>query len=462
VNAPPRRDGRRRFLLRVYLHGLVLLLLAGIAIYGMGRLVVTPAIERSFRPFTLWMMSRTAALRTDPGRLQAELHFFKTELRVSVTLYDSAGTLIGSNVDPPLPRVSPAELASLQSEPRTQEGPHDVLVTSFFEGGQFAGYGIATRARPQIPLDRWAAVLAAVLIVIALASIPLARSVVSPVEKLASVARSLGAGDMSARAKLDRNDEIGDLARAFDEMADRVAFLLRSEKELLANVSHELRTPLARIRVVLDLASEVDGDRARRYLAEIAEDLAELERLLDDVLTAARLDLAEGKASGMAPPLRLDLTDVQPLIEKVATRFRQSHPDRTLIVEGCDGLPLVDADEAMLRRVVGNLLDNARKYSDTGSLIRLMAHAGDQYVMIAVADEGIGIEPEDLDNVFTPFFRSDRSRARRTGGVGLGLTLARRIVEAHGGRIELESEVGAGTTVRFTVPLCGEPAPGDS
>ena len=115
-------------------------------------------------------------------------------------------------------------------------------------------------------------------------------------------------------------------------------------------------------------------------------------------------------------------------------------------------LPVVSADRALLRRVLDNLIDNARKYSDEGQLITVRARAAEDGLEVEVRDRGIGVEPADLPRLFTPFFRTDRSRARGSGGVGLGLTLARRIVEAHGGTIAFESQIGIGSTVRIRLP----------
>ena len=115
-------------------------------------------------------------------------------------------------------------------------------------------------------------------------------------------------------------------------------------------------------------------------------------------------------------------------------------------------LPALVADPAMLRRVIDNLLDNAAKYSEAPAPVELAAEGDGASLRVSVRDEGIGVEPQDVPRLFTPFFRTDRSRARGTGGVGLGLALAKRIVEAHGGTIEVESRPGLGTTVRFRVP----------
>jgi signal transduction histidine kinase len=311
---------------------------------------------------------------------------------------------------------------------------------------------VLAAGRHAFPLTRGAAFLAALLVARALASIPLARAIARPLERLTAAARRLGDGDLSARSGLRRGDEVGELARAFDEMAERLERLVRSEKELLANVSHELRTPLSRIRVALELAAEGDAERARRGLAEIGGDLAELERLLEDVLTAARLDLASGRA-GVGVPLRIEAVEAGALLARAAERFRAAHPGRELQVREGAGLPALEADGALLRRALDNLLDNAAKYSPAGEPVRLEARAEAGLLVLEVRDRGMGVDPADQARLFTPFFRSDRSRTRGTGGVGLGLALVRRIAEVHGGTATLDPDPAGGTVARLRVPV---------
>ncbi|HET9300963.1 MAG TPA: HAMP domain-containing sensor histidine kinase [Candidatus Polarisedimenticolaceae bacterium] len=304
---------------------------------------------------------------------------------------------------------------------------------------------------PHAHIAHVAKVSAAILAFLALGSIPLARQLTSPLERLTRTVERFGEGDLSARAGIVRGDEVGDLARAFDAMAARLERLVRAEKEFLANVSHELRTPLARVRVALEIAAEGDDAKARACLKEIATDLNELERLVGDVLTAARLDLASGRAGSAAPPLRRGTVTMDALVAEVRARFQAVHPDRVLDVQVEAGLPALSADLPLLRRALDNLLDNACKFSDADRPIALAARAHGEGVAIAVRDRGIGIDPADQARLFTPFFRADRSRARDTGGVGLGLVLSRGIVEAHGGTLSVESRPGEGTT--FTVRL---------
>jgi signal transduction histidine kinase len=323
-------------------------------------------------------------------------------------------------------------------------------------------YARVSYPAPEVPLGLGMAQLAAALLVLALLSIPLARSITAPLEKLGALTRAFGAGDLSARSGLQGGDEIGDLARAFDDMAERVINLRKAEKELLANVSHELRTPLARIRMALELVREGNTQRATGYLADIEEDLEELEHLLDDITTTARLELSRGSGSGSAdalPPLRKKRLSGQELVDAARARFEKRLPQRRLACNVASSAPDIDADANLLRRVLDNLLDNAAKFSDPDTTIAVSAAQGeDGALVLTVEDAGIGLQEAELERIFEPFYRTDRSRARATGGVGLGLALARRIASAHGGSISAESEPERGSRFRVTIPAATDEA----
>jgi signal transduction histidine kinase len=431
---------------RVYVHGLVLLLLVALAVavtgWALGR--ATPVGE----PWRLarYAADRVAELAERPARLDAELRRARDEFGVDITVYGGGGEVVATNVAPPLPPLPPEELARLPGGP-FRVGRHGFGFAAPLPGGK-GGYLLLAGAQGPPHLARAAYFIGAVLLALALGSIPLARSIASPLERLTRAARALGRGDLSARSNLAAGGEVGELARAFDEMAERLERLVRAERELLANVSHELRTPLARIRVALELAAEGDHEKARRHLAGIATDLDEIDVLVADILAAARLDTG-------ALPLRKERVDVGGLLAEAAARFRAAHPDRTLELEAPASLPEVDADPALLHRLLANLLDNARKYSEPPAPVTLAARAAGGRVGIEVRDCGIGFDPADLPRLFTPFFRTDRSRARGTGGVGLGLALAKRIAEAHGGTIAATSAAGDGATFRVEMPTVG-------
>ena len=443
----------RGLLVRVYLHGILLLALAAGASFVVGSYLLAPAIEGPSRPSTAWIAWHLDSLRDEPERMQRELADLRERGRIEISLYAWDGQLLASNAARAPAPLDAAELNALRQH-NTRFASGQGLVALRGADGTLARYARMKYPVPALPLGTAAAQLVAALAVLALASMPLARSISAPVERLAQLTRAFGQGDLSVRARSERTDEIGDLSRAFDEMAGRIVALRRSEKELLANVSHELRTPLARIRLALELAREGNTERAHSYLQDIEEDLGELEPLLDDIMTAARLDLERGAGSDAAPPLRRQAVTGAELLEAASLRFARRFPERTLRCRTAGALPQLLADPGLLRRVLDNLLDNAAKFSDPGEPIELSGAACPEppALEIRVRDHGIDIAAEDLERVFEPFFRTDRSRSRATGGVGLGLTVVRRIVLAHGGSVSVESDKVTGTCFYVSIP----------
>lgn len=306
--------------------------------------------------------------------------------------------------------------------------------------GQLPPGGFGPRDRPA---GLAAKLVALSLVLVGISALLTATWLGRPLAALAEAARALGSGKLSTRINSRRNDELGDVATAFNDMAERIEQLVRAQRELLANVSHELRTPLSRIHVALDLAAEGNASEPGS-LEGIAGDLREIERLVDDILTSARLE-----SSSAAPPLRKERLDASALILDAAAHFRAQHPLRELLIE-VTGSATLDADRVLLRRALDNLLDNAARNSEQA--IKLSSSIAAGSLLIEIQDSGQGIAPEDLAQLFTPFFRADRSRARDTGGLGLGLVLVKRIVEAHGGTVAIESAKGHGTLARVTLP----------
>jgi signal transduction histidine kinase len=428
-----------------------MLALAGGASYLVSRFVFTPAVEVPARPATAWIAWHLLETVDDPARLRSEIADLK-RVRVAMSLFTADGQLIASNAATPPPPLPPAELDALRGR-TSQFGMGSGTVVLRDEAGKLLRYAQVTFPTPDVPLGTAMAQLAAALVVLALLSIPLARSITAPLERLGGVARTFGSGNLTARSGFVGGDEIADLGRSFDEMAERVISLRKSEKEMLANVSHELRTPLQRIRMALELVREGDNKSAAGYLTDIEEDLQELERLLDDVMTAARLDISRGTGGDPLPPLRRQRLSAAELVNAARLRFQRRTGPRKLKVDVAEDAPQIDADPTLLRRVLDNLLDNAAKFSEPDTAIELTAQTGDGGALVLeVRDQGIGIGPGELERIFEPFYRTDRSRARATGGVGLGLALARRIVEAHDGRIVAESAPEHGSRFRVTIP----------
>lgn len=398
-----------------------------------------------------------ATTSLDAAAAQSSLERILTRHGIEATLYREEGAappvMIASNVSPP---IAPGARDGERVPPRTPMLPGE---EARFERD---GRNFVVVTRGQRPLPRLPSLMPpgqglpppfvnffTGLAVVGLWAFGVARWVVRPLNELSRAARALGRGDLTARTGLTRKDELGQVGQTFDEMAERIQALVVAEKEMLANVSHELRTPLARIRVALDIAAEGDAVAARSSLQEIALDLTELESLIDDILTTMRL---EGDARAATLPLHRSPVPASALADAAADRFRARHPNRDLRIDIRGELPDVNADAALFRRVLDNLLENAHKYSpDQTAPVILTATRDGERVAFEVADRGIGIPAEDVPHLFTAFFRGERSRSRGTGGVGLGLTLAKRIAEAHGGSIGVSS-TSQGTTFRVEIP----------
>ncbi|AUX38754.1 sensor histidine kinase [Sorangium cellulosum] len=448
---------RARLALRIYLVGL-----AQVAVVAAGFIAVIDLNRRTGQdPGSSQVRFATSVIARsldDPRALERVLASARDELHTTVTVLDPDGAVLASSAPAGVSRCSTARPASTW-KPMTP--PCHAAPLRFPDGRDGL---IELTAAPSPPPFSGLHVIAFVLVVVGVSSWLLARTLTRPLRQLSSAARAFGRGDLKARAALSNRDELGEVSRAFDEMAGQVTELLRAERELLANVSHELRTPLSRVRMALALISEAEGDVAvaRELLSDIGGDLDEVERLISDVLTAARLDLEEATSPRGIPPLRRERVDTSGLLAHAVSRFRAAHPKRTLRVDVPEELPSVDADPVLLRRVIDNLLENAHKYTERSSAaIDLVARGGEE-VVIEVVDKGMGIAAADLSRVFRPFFRADKSRTRATGGLGLGLTLAKRIVDAHGGQIELLSAPNQGTRARVRLPIGYGPGAGDA
>jgi signal transduction histidine kinase len=445
------------FVVRVYLYGVLMIALAAGASFLVGRYSLRPALDGPARPSSTWIAWHMAALADNPEELNRQLADLKQRVGIEMTLYEVGGKLIANN-GKALPPLTAAELEKLKVE-QTIFGRGTGVVLSPPTPTGVLRYAVLKFRAPEFPVTLLLKQLAVALVMLALVSIPLARSVTAPLARLSSLARRFGKGDLTARLHSKRRDEIGALARAFDDMADRIAALRRSEKELLANISHELRTPLARIRLALELVSDGDHEKVQSYLTDIGEDLGELEQLLDDVMSTARTDLARDSAGDALPPLHFEPLSGSTVLEAAAARFQVRCQGRVLDSDIPTDLPTLDADPSLLRRVLDNLLDNAKKFSEAPVRLAGYGSADGEHLVFEVRDRGIGISQEDQKRIFEPFFRSDPSRTRATGGVGLGLAVVKRIVEAHSGTIEVESELGRGTRFIVTLPLVHQEAP---
>ncbi len=432
----PRR--RRRLALSVYAFVAALSVAIMVALLVLPRYTRSPKYLEPHAAVIQYIVDRSSL--KDPKGFVELMNRFEARIRGKLTLFDAKGALVRTNVDPPLDPPTTEERATLADEKWALESGRIVVRSD--DGSLIAVYA------PNRPGFPWGYVLplgAVILLVVGAASVWFSRRLAQPLDQLATAARRFGEGDLTARAALERADELGDVGRAFDEMAERTSAVMQSQRQLMGDVSHELRTPLARIRVALELAAE-DPIAARDVLADVGQDLDEIDQLIGDILTTARLD-------GEAAPITRQPMNLGDLAERAIDRFEARHPARTLerAIDGTDRA--IECDAVLLRRAIDNLLDNAAKYSDSGTPVKLAVVPNGTRVAFEVIDRGIGMSAEELERAFTPFWRADGSRTRKTGGVGLGLALARRIARAHGGEVTLTSAPGAGTTARLEVPL---------
>ncbi len=442
-----------RLVVSIYLVALVQLLTAWLGFAVSRDYLIEPPGRQGLGGWETFAAQHVAFDRHNPEALRDTMEWLRVELGIAVTLFSPDGKILASNHEQPPAHLLSAEVARLPVRGFLPGPRPDTYAVGIHEGGKLVAYVISDQFRFRRPLSRQVIVAVSVLGVVLLGSLLFARSLAKPLRRLAHVARAFGNGQLRVRAGLSRKDELGEVAKAFDDMAERITALLHSQRELLANVSHELRTPLARIRVALDLAAEGDAEAARDALANISTDWGDLDRLVEDVLAAARLDLGASVPGGL--PLRKDRVEPGELAEAALERFQIIYPGERLELDIASDVPALEGDSALLRRVLDNLIDNARKYSEAKSPITLRLRREQDGVLLAVIDQGMGIDATDLPHIFTPFFRADRSRTRKTGGVGLGLTLVRRIVSAHGGSVDVKSVVGQGTEMRVRLPASG-------
>jgi signal transduction histidine kinase len=439
---------RRRLFWRIFVHGLLLIVVvtavSGVVFHLLGDQPMWRRVHER-----VGQLVERSIVQGAPSQeaLAARLEEFVFITDGAIAVYERDGTLLATAGELTPPALDANDARDLEDHEWFRASGRRFVAVALPSRQAYAVFEPPYVGSP----EKLVVGLLLLLSVVALMSIPLARAIARPLEKITRTARQLGDGDLAARTGIERRDEVGVLARTMDEMAEQLERKIRAERELLAGASHEIRTPLARIKVALELCNEdrVTLDEIKDQLAGIAGDAAELERLVEDALSVARLDLASGSSDGMK--LRRSSTAVSELVERAGSRFAEAYPNRGLTVDIAADLPTIEVDAALVRRLLDNLLDNAAKYSAGDQPIEIAASVSGQHVLLEVRDRGVGVANGDLDLVFEPFFRADDSRS--SGGTGLGLTLCKRIALAHGGSITARSRDGGGAIFRVVLPV---------
>jgi two-component system sensor histidine kinase CpxA len=271
-----------------------------------------------------------------------------------------------------------------------------------------------------------------------------ARHLTNPVRKLQTAVECFGRGELDSRVRSKRKDEIGQLARTFDRMADRIETLLEAERRLLLDISHELRSPLARLSLAVELARS--GEDVPRHLDRIDREADRLNGLVGGLLQVTR---AEGDQSQM----RRETVELDVLLQAVVDDAQIEAEQRGCRVELVRREPVVmQGDTELLRRAVENVVRNGVRYTEPGTAVLVSLTRSGSQAVIEVRDHGPGVPEEHLKRIFDPFYRVDSDRNRVTGGAGLGLAIARRAIELHQGSIRGENTV-PGLRITMQIPV---------
>lgn len=274
-----------------------------------------------------------------------------------------------------------------------------------------------------------------------------ARPLTKPVRKITNTADKIRDGDLAARTFLTGNDEIGQLGETFDDMAETLERNLKLERRLTSDVAHELRTPLMAMLATLEAMEDDVLPRDTEHLEVVADETRRLSRLVDAMLKLSRLE-------DSSCVCKFEKTNITQFVSSILDSQKQYFSEHELELSFSSSIAkdtFIEIDRDLITQALINLLSNALRYTPEGGKVAVEISQDMQDILISVADTGIGIEKEDLSRVFGRFWRSDASRARASGGLGIGLALTKQIVDKHDGMISVDSEVGNGTT--FTIHL---------
>ena len=437
---------------------------------------ISLAQEARVRQFVSNYYAGQRAWARDDPRLQESVERIARVAGSRIVVYDSGGRVLADS-HPSLPTASPSQ--GQKGKGRDWKGVRKFpILYGEREVGAFAlsdtGTGGAdirdpAAARISSVVNRslfWAGISAAAVgtLIVWL----LSRRTLAPLQSLGAAARRLGRGDLSQRAETTGPTEIRELAHSFNVMAEGLEEAERQRRNLTADVAHELRTPLSNIQGYLEAIKDGLVDPTPETIDTIHEQALHLSRLVEDLRLLAQVEA--GALQLNLSPVKVDEL-LQSSVEAVRPRADAKGVNLSLDVDA--SLPTLNLDATRISQVIGNLLENAITHTPEGGRVtvsaRVLRQAQDErggvevdereVVEVTVADTGPGIAPEELSRIFDRFYRADPSRDRSTGGAGLGLTIARRLVEAHGGAVEAQSELGRGSRFISRLPARQQDTP---
>ena len=324
-------------------------------------------------------------------------------------------------------------------------------ITGLLKGQSASYFGVLELRRIEIPLVRGNIFkrLSLSLIISGLICALLARYLTRPITRLRTAAQKIAAGDLRARAGTNsvQLDEVGQLVQDFDLMAERLEVLIGAQQRLISDVSHELRSPLTRLKLALDLARSDSASENSPALDRIEREAERLSALVGMLLTLSRLE------SGDSAPAST-MVHIPDLLAEIAADVEIEAQSRGCSVamermQEC----WIEGDQELLRSAFENVVRNAIRYTQPGTAVQISIKCETNDVRILVHDHGPGVPESELDNLFKPFYRVDRSRERRTGGVGLGLAIAERAIKLHNGKIKAGNLQEGGFQIEISLPM---------
>jgi heavy metal sensor kinase len=288
-----------------------------------------------------------------------------------------------------------------------------------------------------------------VIVLAGLGGLFLAGRVLKPVEQITRTAQKIEESDLSQRITVKNDDELGRLATTLNAMIERLEEAFNRQRQFTADASHELRTPLAIMQAEATLALSKERTEAdyRKSLETISQESTYMSSVIGKLLFLARSDAGKEQ-------LNFEDVDIKELLTGLSTNIEALAQDKGIkfSVDAQESL-IVNGDKVKLRQLFINILENAVRYTPADGAVSVSLVKKDENALATISDTGVGIPPEHLPHIFERFYRVDKARSKADGGVGLGLAIAKYIAESHKGTIEVESQVGKGTTFYVSIPL---------
>ncbi len=445
-----------RLFVKIYLMVLASLVLFGVLTGISWKILSNHEADNGIRFGTVVTGLVSEILPPDASRSELEraLNRWRDRLAADLALYDANGSIIAQTGDG-FPVLAPEDTMRASARRVWRLYWREGMELLPLEGGRFLGILNARPGHfgggPGSPFGVLG-MLVLIGVAVAVAAWFPARRLTRRFESLQKSVDAFGAGDLNARAHVRGRDELGGLARHFNQTADRVAALMLAQRSLLANASHELRSPLARIRVAVELLMRTDRSAADRdrTQAELLRNVGELDELVDEVLMASRLQATDTDGAALRDARsRWDACDLGGLLAEECARVDLEPDTGSLDITG---------DTRLLRRMIRNLLENALRHGGDRDSVRvgLSREAASGLVRLSVCDRGPGVPQDERERIFEPFYRA-RGASEKSGGVGLGLALVRQIARHHGGDAVCLAHEGGGSCFEVSLPFAAPP-----